>query len=346
MINILHIVNGWPAGGCIEQCYLAAKYTPKDKFKHYTIGYCHFDGAFVKRFENIGVPCIKSDEQYSNLKEVIDKYKIDIVHTQTGGGDNPSYAEQLKEWGVPLIHWLHCPRKCGIPHENVSKVLYTTPYTFEKNDDIRIHNKMESIQYALDLKEPIRKTAKKQTRDKPVKVGRLGRIVPDKRPDAIIQLAKMSWLSFGEKVEFHIAGLIPQDYDLHIKYGHEFMEQVKRCPNVHYHGFVDDKYDFWKELDICINPVWETSFDIVFLEAMSCGIPILTWNNSAASHVVRNAGVITPEHISSLYCGLHYLIMDTQACEAMGNKGIEYIKNYYSLDKFVDSHVKLYERLK
>ena len=346
MINILHLVNGWPSGGIIEQCYLACKYLPKDKFKHITIGFTHFDGSFVKKMEYIGVPCLHSDREYSRLKEVIDEYKIDIVHTQTGGGEYESYIPKLKEWGIPVIHSLHCPRACAIPIDEVDIILYTTKYTLDKNT-AEYQAKMKPIQYSLDLDSPIRDVAHiRHTGDSknfPIKVGRLGRIIPEKRPDVLVALAHMCLQAYGTDVQFHIAGMIPQDNERNIEHGKFFLESIKDMPNIVYSGFVEDKYDFWKTLDVCINPVWETSFDIVFLEAMACGIPILTWENSAAPYVVQGAGVVTSPNNGSLFCGLHFLLNKEQARKDMGSKGIEYIKEQYSLEKFVDAHTNNYE---
>lgn len=341
-MNILHIVNGWPPGGCIEQTYLACKYLP-EKYKHFSIGFTHFDGSFVKKFEDIGVPCIHSDTGYSKLKEVIDEYKIDIVHTQTGGGDYEAFVPMLKEWGIPLIHWLHCPRKCAIPLDEVSKILYTTQYTLEKNPT-HYHSKMKSIQYSLDLNAPIVEKREHENTT-PLKVGRLGKIIPDKRPDVLLALAKMSYIGFGKDVEFHIAGMIPQDMSLHVDYGKKWLEEAKKIPNITYHGFVEDKYEFWKTLDICINPVWETSFDIVFLEAMACGIPSLTWDNSAAPYVLENAGLVVPEQLSCLYVGLHQLIGDPDRRKKLGEEGIKLIKTKYSLNNFIENHIDLYEEV-
>ena len=349
MINILHIVNGWPSGGIIEQCYLVCKHLPKNKFSHVTIGFTHFDGAFIKKFEDIGVPCIHSDRDYANLKEVIDKYDIHIVHTQTGGGDYESYVPKLKEWGIPLVHQLHCPRACAIPADEVDTIIYTTPYTYEKNSEEH-KKKMKSIQYSIDLKSPIRDIAHirnfQDTNNYPIKVGRLGRIVPDKKPDVLLSLAQMCLQAYGMSVEFHVAGMIPQDYELHIKEGEKFKQYVEQIPNITYHGFVEDKYEFWKTLDICINPVWETSFDIVFLEAMACGIPILTWNNSAAPYVVRSAGLTTIEACNGdMFCGLHRLMSDEELRRTCGNNGIRYIKTHYSLEIFVKEYIALYESI-
>lgn len=343
MINILHIINGWPPGGILEQSYLICKYLPKNKFKQYSIGYCHFDGFFVKKFEDVGVLCLKSDENYSNLKEIIETYKIDIVHKQTGGGDFPEYCKLLKEMNVPLIESLHCPRKSAIPVDLIERILYTTPYTLEKNDTEH-QEKMVSIQYALDLKEPIADGGK-INEDGKIIVGRLGRIIEEKRQDILLMLAQMAYKDFGDMIEFHLAGTIPTDFKCHIDYGKAFLEEVKKTPNCKYFGFIENKYDFWKTLDICINPVCESSFEIVFLEAMACGIPILTWDNSAAKHVVQNAGIVTKEDISDIYEGFKRLYFNPKLRKMLGDIGVEYIKNRYSLNNFIDQHSSLYEEI-
>jgi glycosyltransferase involved in cell wall biosynthesis len=340
MINILHIINGWPPGGITEQTYLLCKHLPKDKFKQYSLGYCHFDGVFVKKFEDVGVDCIKSDEQYSNLEQILKEKKIDIVHKQTGGGDFPEYCSLLKELNIPLIESLHCPRASGIPVDLVEKIVYTTPYTLYKNSPEHM-KKMVSINYALDLEKPFKNNTKNK-KEKLV-VGRLGRIVPDKKIDAILEVAKMCHNEFGDRIQFHLAGQIPKDYPLHVKYGEYFIEEVETIPNVEYFGYVDNKYDFWKTLDVCINPVWEASFEVVFLEAMACGVPILTWDNSCAKYVVRNAGLIAEENIYSLYDNLIKLYEDWGLRKILGIIGIKYIETDYSLESLIRKYVDLYE---
>lgn len=338
MVNILHVINGWPSGGITEQTYLICKYLPKE-FKQYSIGYCHFDGEFVKKFEDIGVECIHSDLNYSNLKKIIKEKNIHIVHKQTGGGDCPSYVYLLDNIDIPLIETLHCPRKSGIPANLLKKIVYTTEYTYNKNDKDH-QDIMQSIQYSIDLNRPI--VDKPNIRDKKLKVGRLGRIVPDKRIDIILDLAYRAYEE-GLNIDFVLAGQIPQDYPVHIEYGKWFLGEVKKHPNVEYLGFVENKYEFWKTLDICINPTWGASFEIVFLEAMACGIPILTWDNSAAKYVVETAGIVTEESIESLYNGLKILANNPPLRALYGSHGIDLIKTKYSLSKFTEEYTNLYK---
>ncbi len=341
MTNILHIINGWPPGGITEQVYLLCKYLPKNQFRQYSAGYCHFDGPFFKKFEDVGTECISCDEDYSNIRNIILDKKIDIVHKQTGGGDFPSYVSVLKDMGIPLIESIHCPRATGIPIALVDKIVYTTRYTLEKNNH-KYFDKMISIKYALDLEEPVVNHFSKKDSDNII-VGRLGRIVPDKRSDVVLEVAKMSYERFGNKIQFHLAGQIPQDYPMHIDYGKRFIEACEELPNVKYMGYVDNKYDFWKTLDICINPAWETSFDIVFLEAMACGVPILTWDNSAAKYVVGNAGIVTEENTGFLFDGLCKMYREYGMRKLMGEIGIRYINDKYSLKRCINEYIDLYE---
>lgn len=343
-MNILQVVNGWPSGGILEQTYLLCKHLPKDEFKQFSLGYCYFGGEFFKKFEDVGVPCIKSDEDYSDLVKILTDNKIDIVHKQTGGGDCPDWVYVVKECGVKLIETVHCPRASGIPVNFVDAIAYTTPYTLYKND--YDHKKiMYSISYALDLKQPIRNQAKDS--NIPLVVGRLGRIVPDKRQDTVLAIAKMCLNDpdMKDKVKFKLAGTIPQDCEYHINNGKWFVNEVKYLPNVEYVGFVENKYSFWRQLDICINPVCEASFDIVFLEAMACGIPILTWDNSAAKYVVKGAGIITEESVESLYEGLIKLVNDEELRHHFARKGLGYIMNEYSLDSYISNWTDLYNKV-
>jgi len=170
-------------------------------------------------------------------------------------------------------------------------------------------------------------------------------IVPDKRGDVLFELADLSYRDFGDKIQFKIAGQIPRDYPLHIEYGEWFKKEIEKRPNMQYSGFIDNKYDFWKTLDICINPVEEASFDVVFLEAMACGVPILTWDKSCAKYVVGNAGIVTKPTIRDMYDGFKKLYFDYKLRKLFGDIGIKYIQGKYSLENFINSYVKTYEGL-
>jgi len=341
MINILHIVNGWPDGGILEQFYLLLKYLPKDKFKHYSIGYCHFDGPFVNKCREQGCECIFSDKLYSNLLSVLVNKNIHIVHIWHGGGEQLYYTKLIHDFNIPIIEMLACPRASLLPIEHLYKILYTTPYTYIHNDEEH-KKKMLSIQYAIDMFNPLYKEIKCEKKENII-VGRLSRIVPDKRPDIIIELAKKSYKEFKNKIQFYIAGSIPQDFKAHIIYGKKFVKEVSELSNMKYFGYIPYKYDFWPKLDVCINPVCEASFEIIYLEAMACGLPILTNDNSAAKYVVENAGLVTEDNVDEMYEGLKQLYYDHQLREKLGNRGLELIRGKYNLQNNLDSHQKLYE---
>ena len=78
---------------------------------------------------------------------------------------------------------------------------------------------------------------------------------------------------------------------------------------------------------------------------MACGIPIITWNNSAAIHVVEDAGIVVSENNIDLYKALKYFCDNSLERWKFGNRGIKLIKTKYSLDKFVKSYCKLYKEI-
>jgi len=339
-INILHVINEWPAGGIQEQVYLLIKHLPKDRFNHFVIGFRQPDGFFFKKYQECGaINIIDENVNYPKMEEVVKQYNIDIVHKQTGGGDCPDYIFRIKDMGVKLVESLHCPRQSSIPIDLVDRIVFTTPYTISKATKEQIYSqKFHSIQYSIDLDSPLVESPKKRAKQDKIVVGRLGRIVQDKRPDVIVKLAEISNNLFGDKIQFKLAGYCPDD-----NMKAQLLSVVSKLPNLSYEGFVENKYEFWNSLDICINPVWETSFDIVFLEAMACGLPILTWDNSAAKYVVYNAGMIPPEDMYMLFSGLVKLYKDPELCRVLGENGIKQIKEKYSLSNFVKKWSQFYE---
>jgi len=345
MINVLHICNEYPFSGGLELLKIISKYSPLE-FKHYAIAFRDLNGLFRPILEENNITCLDStSEDYPNLEEVIKKYNINVCHKQTGGGDCPDYVYRLKKIGVPLIETIHCPRKSAIPLDHVNRITYTTYHTLEQNPE-DYQKRMTSIQYAVDLEKPFYKIGEKKFFNKtPLIVGRMARIVPEKRHDVVLDIARMAWSLYREKIQFYIAGVINPEIEYSIEYGKNLIAEIDKIPNIHYLGKIDNKYDFYHSLDVCLHPIWGTSFDIPFLEAMACGIPILTYDNSAAKYVVRDAGIVTKESLDSLYNGLKTLYSDVSLREKLGNKGIEYINTIYNKDVWVNSNLDMYKEV-
>lgn len=290
--KVLHVINGWALGGIAQATLDLIKNTPN--IKHYSIGYCWLDTTVKKDFEASGCTSIVCDANYTGFSSILKSNKIDIVHKQTGGGDFPDWVREARNSGVPVVESIHCPRTSAIPKELVAATVVTTDYVANKNQD-RYINK---IPYPCTL--PLGSPRKLPIGRKLV-IGRMARYETDKLPIVIVRVAQMLW-EFRDRIEFLIMG-------------YPFKEQLyKEIKSMELEGYLtveglqEDKLKSINRLDICLDPVWETSFDMVMTEAMSQGIPVVTWQDSAAPEVCGTGGIVSNRSIFDLSAAVRSLI--------------------------------------
>lgn len=166
------------------------------------------------------------------------------------------------------------------------------------------------------------------------KVVMMSRIDPRKRPELYLSLAE----KFPE-VEFHIAGKsrVPQyETDLKEKYNSR---------NIVYHGFVDQfkgtlHHELMEQSWILANPAIREGLPNSYLEAVAHQTAILSYVNpdNFASEYGFHAARDNFEE------GLHDLL-GGDAWKARAMKGYQYVKETFAIDKAMDLHEEVYERV-
>jgi glycosyltransferase involved in cell wall biosynthesis len=333
MLKVLHVINGWALGGIAQVTLDLIKNTPN--VKHYAIGYCWTETSVFKEFEEAGCVNIIDDEKYANLENKLVGYDIDIVHKQTGGGEFPEWVKVCNNRSVPVVESLHCPRASGIPKEFISATVCTTDYVINKNQD----RPVDKIPYpcGLPLAEP-RQHPWKAGLKRPMRVGRIARYEFDKLPEVIATTA-IFLRHLRDEVEFYIMGY-PFNEPLF-----EMMKVFHNPPFINILGLQENKLESLRKLDICIDPVWETSFDIVMIEAMSQGIPVVTWEDSAAPEVCGKGGLIVTRTSSQLASGVQALIRNPHIYESCSKNAIEKIATIHNPVLYGEAFEKLYSRI-
>lgn len=328
-MKVLHLINGWALGGITQAVLDLIQNTPN--IEHYAAGYCWTSTSVKDDFEKAGCKSIIfPDETYEGFGSILAQNQIDIVHKQTGGGDFPEWVNICDRFDVKIVESLHCPRTSAIPKELIATTVVTTDYVAEKNKDRQI----VKIPYpcTLPLGEP-RELPKRR-----LKVGRMARYEVDKLPEIIAKVANLLW-EFQDIMEFYIMG-----YPFNARVYDEMLRW--EIPNyIHVLGKQDDKLEAIKQLDICIDPVWETSFDMVMTEAMSQGIPVVTWKNSAAPEVAGYGGIVTEEKVFCLAEAVKKLATDHVEYAKRSFAAINKIKTQHDPRKYGKAFEALYQVL-
>jgi len=81
------------------------------------------------------------------------------------------------------------------------------------------------------------------------------------------------------------------------------------------------------------------------LEAMACGIPVITSNTSSLPEIVDSAGImVDPTDVSSLCDSMYDLLQDMELWHRMKNKGLERSK-LFSWEKAAEETLAVYDEV-
>jgi len=95
--------------------------------------------------------------------------------------------------------------------------------------------------------------------------------------------------------------------------------------------------------DIFVYPSLYEGFGLPPLEAMACGIPVITSNTSSLPEVIGDAGImVDPTDINSLCESMYILLKDKELWNRMRNMGLERSK-LFSWDKTAEKILKVYD---
>jgi colanic acid/amylovoran biosynthesis glycosyltransferase len=87
---------------------------------------------------------------------------------------------------------------------------------------------------------------------------------------------------------------------------------------------------------------------VVLMEALAQGVPVLSTQHSGIPELVQEgqAGFLVPERDSAALAEkLVYLLQQPHRWAEMGQKGREWVENYYDIHKLNDQLVALYQSI-
>lgn len=234
----------------------------------------------VKYYE---IPAIGTVDIYSVIKlaMIFRDFKPDVIICHSGRAMVLSnLALRLIFKKIPIV---------GIDHG-------INPKKFFKADFALVVNKFfanEMVKFGKDsdrvltipnmMQLPVNfKTITKDKFPKKIRIGSLGRLFPEKNFDKVIKA--MAILRDNGIESSYVIGGVGKEYD-NLQ---SLAKNLNLENNFKILGWVDDKKEFFENIDIFILPSWGETFGIVLLEAMMYSTPIIASNSWGPDDIITN----------------------------------------------------------
>ena len=84
------------------------------------------------------------------------------------------------------------------------------------------------------------------------------------------------------------------------------------------------------------------------LEFMSCARPVILGVDGQARQIIEDAEaglVIEPENSDALVAAINQLFADRNLCKSLGQKGRQYILQYFSRGRTAEKYIEVLQRL-
>lgn len=169
--------------------------------------------------------------------------------------------------------------------------------------------------------------------DKPFHIYFIGRVSPEKGPFRFCQLAENS----SEEFEWHMVGTGPL---------------LKECHNLYqkslqFHGAVTNMEEVWPEVDLLCITSTEEGLPLVLLEAMSRGIPVVSFDVGTIKEVLSENDCIIDCYKLKLMqkCISSYFTKTMIERQAMADREIKKIKEHFSNEVVLPQIEAFYDRI-
>jgi glycosyltransferase involved in cell wall biosynthesis len=172
----------------------------------------------------------------------------------------------------------------------------------------------------------------------------VGRLVKDK---ATIDLLKALKILKDQGREFKalVVGSGPEERALR---HYATRNKLENC--LHFVGWVQPEglREYYRTADIMVGPSIKEAQGLVFVEALACGLPVITTDSGGTIDFLKNGknGMLVPVHSPiSIAQELAHLQDNRQALKSMSRTACKMVKTTYSWDATVESYTKIIQDL-
>jgi len=314
--------------------------------------YLTFEASQRRRdeFKYLNLELVEIGEDEQKAVDFINQ-NADILHASFSGGPEPGMFFGCKA-NKPIVLSCQAPNIPLTPGEAKDCHIHIIPVSRGILEYWPQDYQYDRVIYSCA--EPIPECDKQKAKahfgfnpEKPV-VGRVGRLEGMKRPEDFVFIARQIWNQVPGYVQFLLVGE-GSDGD-----GIRYAVRREKIPVV-MPGYLTgvDKILAYNAIDVFLYPTSVEGFGIVFAEAMSLGIPIVTYSDPVNVDVVGAAGVFG---VDNLYTGIENpwfsmasltldLLRNQREWNKLHQNGLRRYKQRYTPERMVQEFDQLYEEI-
>lgn len=184
--------------------------------------------------------------------------------------------------------------------------------------------------------------------ERPLRIGYMGRLVPEKGVDLILTAARQL-REAGLAVEMILCGSGPDEARLR-----QVAEQQQVADRVTWTGKVahDQVPDVMARFDVLVlpsrtTPTWKEQFGHVLIEAMALGVPVLGADSGEIPHVIHRPDLVFAENnATGLARLLQRLMQDPAWYGQISQYGIDRVQTHYTHGRMAQQLIAHWQRLR
>lgn len=305
MTHILLCPHTLDYGGSQLSLLHWARFLEKSKFRVTVLAMAR--GGLSEKFE-ASFPVYYDDLEYSHIAAYIARLKPDLVHAGPPGGRDFKYITEAARL-VPVTQTVMCPRQVG-NHKDVAGSVVISKFVLslqkEKENVFQIDLPFDPSGYDIRFG----KDHFGLPEDKLI-IGSIGN-----RRKENLHFFNIARHYNNRNVHF----VIKTDRRYRYLLGRSRITRLNRYLSE------DEKMSLMNCLDIFLYPTSNEAYGLVFVEAMSRKVPVITYDDSANREVVDGGGLLAPlndmEEMTRL---LDALVLDEGRRKALGEVGQELV---------------------
>lgn len=122
--------------------------------------------------------------------------------------------------------------------------------------------------------------------------------------------------------------------------------------NIKYTGYVDNSIlnEYYSACDVILITSLADNFPLVVLEAMSCGLPVVSFDTGGIKEAVQhkeNGYIAEYKNVDEISEGLDFFLKKNQEeMDGIANLNIDRVRTYFSLDKMIENYMNFYKEVK
>lgn len=284
----------------------------------------------------------------SEFDQIVDEFRPDVIHSHLLDSEFVSRNRIVKNTAY-ITHWHGCPSLTQpIPFSNWfskesiwkwnTKRILKTQYAKSKTHFLCISNfigkyiqdrvgvktsDLTVIHNAIDLTHFRPMNLEKKAGFRLISIGSLQR---NKNHRFLFEVMRKLLDNGFTDIHLDVCGVGPEMQNLQ-----DAIEKMQIGSNVKLHGVVSDPEKQLNQSHLLVHSAWHEPFGLVFIEAMACGIPVVSFNTGGPAELITdglNGYLVEKDDLTAFAAKVKQLYENREQMEELGKHGIEHAKTF------------------